>query len=229
LIEPYKDDDAPPELPKPRVPLHEIGVARWQHDFWIKIVEAAITGNPDRVSLNWHPSLALPAAQRFSASSPHLLAWLDEWNAGKPYEEQIRPFGFLLVYTAKMGVFADPLDLECCVVEKPGRGRPPKGDNLKPIAPFDSDPGNAVLNVIDRVTGESIPSATLKTYAEALCQYHLSPEPKFDNGEFLDRGRTERRHVTATSFVWVGKEANRIGEHGEGDPIYPAVQRFGAS
>jgi hypothetical protein len=74
LIEPYKDDDAPPELPKPRVPLHEIGVARWQHDFWIKIVEAAIAGNPDRVSLNWHPSLALPAAQRFSASSPHLLA-----------------------------------------------------------------------------------------------------------------------------------------------------------
>src|SRR5687767_15745018 len=81
-VEPYKDDEAPPKLPQPRVPLNQIGVRRWQHDFWIKIVEAAIAGDPDRVSLNWHPSLALPAAQRFSASSPHLLAWLDQWSAG---------------------------------------------------------------------------------------------------------------------------------------------------
>jgi hypothetical protein len=83
LIEPYTEDDAPPELPKPRVPPSEIGVRRWQHDFWIKIIDAAIADKPDQVSLDWHPSLSRPAAQRFSASSPHLLAWLDQWNAGK--------------------------------------------------------------------------------------------------------------------------------------------------
>jgi hypothetical protein len=47
------------------------------------------------------------------------------------------------------------------------------------------------------------------------------------NGQFLDRGRTQRRHVVATEFVLVGKEANRVEESGEADPIVEAVQVFG--
>jgi hypothetical protein len=171
----------------------------------------------------WHPSLALPAAQRFSASSPHLLAWLDQWNEGRPYEEQVRPFGFLLVYTAKTGVFADPPNLECCIEDKPKRGRPPKRDLLKPIAPFSTDLGIPLHNLIDRVTGETVSPDHLKTYAEALCQYHLSSEDKFDNGQFLDQGRTERRHVVAAGLTLIGKEANRVGDNGEGDSITPTV------
>lgn len=31
----------------------------------------------------------------------------------------------------------------------------------------------------------------------------------------LDRLQTERRHVVATGFIWIGKEANDIGESGE--------------
>jgi hypothetical protein len=226
LIEPYTDENAPPELPKPQVQLSEIGVRRWQHDFWIKIIEATIAGTPDQVSLDWHPSLSRPAAQRYSASSPHLLAWLDEYNDGKPYEEQVRPFGFLLVFTAKGGVFADPPNLDTCVVDEPKRGRPPKGEDLKPIAPFDSDPTRALPNAIDRVTGEPIASDKLKTYAEALCQYHLSSEDKFENGHFLNRGRTQRRHVVATGIGLIGKEANRVGESGQGDPLHSAVEEL---
>ena len=55
--------------------------------------------------------------------------------------------------------------------------------------------------------------------SEALAQYHLSPESKFENGRFWDRGRTERRHIVATEFVLIGEEANRVGESGESDPI----------
>ena len=51
------------------------------------------------------------------------------------------------------------------------------------------------------------------TYAEALAQYHLRPEAKFLNGDFCDRGRTERRHVIATQIVHIGKEANKWEEH----------------
>ena len=80
--------------------------------------------------------------------------------------------------------------------------------------------------MIDRITGQFIPCDRLKTYAEALCQYHLSSEDKFENGQFLDRGRTERRHVVATGIVLIGKEANRIGESGEGDPLMSAVESF---
>ena len=112
-------------------------------------------------------------------------------------------------------------------LDEPKRGRPPKSEELKPIAPYDSDPVRALPNVFDRVTGEFIPSDRLKTYAEALFNYHLSPEGKFANADYFDRGRTERRHVVATGIILIGKEANRIGESGEADPLLSSVEEFG--
>jgi hypothetical protein len=53
---------------------------------------------------------------------------------------------------------------------------------------------------------------TLATYAEALAQYHLRSETKFLNGEYCDRGRTERGHVVALQIVQIGKEANKWEE-----------------
>jgi hypothetical protein len=155
-----------------------------------------------------------------------LLAWLDQHNAGRAYEDQIRPFGFLLVFTAQSGVLADFPDLESCLVDGPRRGRPPKGEELKPIAPFDSDPARALWKVFECLTGQPVHAENLKTYAEVLAQYHLSSEDKFENGQFLDRGRTERRHVVATEFVLIGKEANRVGESGEADPTVKVVEVF---
>jgi hypothetical protein len=38
---------------------------------------------------------------------------------------------------------------------------------------------------------------------------HLS---KFLNGDFTDRGRTERRHVQVAAIVHIGKEANKWEE-----------------
>lgn len=111
---------------------------------------------------------------------------------------------------ARSGVFAEPLHLETCVVDEVKRGRPPKGADLKPIAPFHSDSGMASPNVFDRITREPIGPERLKTYVEVLCRYHLSSEDKFDNGRFLDRGRRKRRRVVASGIVLIGKEANRV-------------------
>ena len=72
-------------------------------------------------------------------------------------------------------------------VDAPRRGRPRKTGDCKPIAPYDRDPIRALPNVFDRVTGESVEPEQLKTYAEALAQYHLSCEDKFSNGQFVDR------------------------------------------
>jgi hypothetical protein len=155
-----------------------------------------------------------------------MLAWLDSLNRGKPHGEQIHPFSFLVYYTARTGVFVGTADLESCVVDSPRRGRPRKAKDVKPIAPFNKDSRRAVMNAFDRVTGEYVSADQLKTYAEALCQYHLSSEDKFANAQFLDRGRTDRRHVVATGFVWIGKEANRVGETGEPDPIWSSVEEF---
>jgi plasmid maintenance system antidote protein VapI len=60
--------------------------------------------------------------------------------------------------------------------------------------------------------GKPIPANQLKTYAQALAQYHLRPETKFENGDYCDSGPTRRRHVQATQVNYIGKEANRWEE-----------------
>lgn len=57
LLDPYTESESPPEIPSPRVPPKEIGVRRWQYDFWHKIIEAALRGQADSVPTNWHPAL----------------------------------------------------------------------------------------------------------------------------------------------------------------------------
>jgi hypothetical protein len=44
--------------------------------------------------------------------------------------------------------------------------------------------------------------------------------------ENINYGRTERRHVGATAFILVGRDANQIGESGEGNPLFDAVRVF---
>jgi hypothetical protein len=225
LLDPYPESEAPSEIPPPSVPLREIGVRRWQYDLWYKIVDAALRGEPEKVSLDWHPALQRPAAIRYAASSPQLLNWVARWNEGRRYEEQIRPFGFLLSFIPRSGLYSP---FSASILDGTTRGRPIKNDELAPIAPYDTDPARALAKVFDRVTGRAVSAEQLKTYAEVLAQYHLSPEAKFENGQFLDRGRTERRHIVATGFVWIGKEANHVGEGGAGDPVRSSVEQFTA-
>jgi hypothetical protein len=226
LLDPYPEPKAPPNMPPPRVPLNEMGVRRWQYDLWYKIIEAALRGQSETVPLAWHRALGQPAAIRYAATSPALLNWVSHWNESLDYGEQVRPFGFMLSFMPRTGVHA-PFSEE--PIDEPRRGRPRTTETLAPVAPYDSDPARALTKVFDRGTGNSVGPEQLKTYAEVLGQYHLSPEDKFENGRFLDRGRTERRHVVATSFVWIGKEANQVGESGEEDPIWSAVEEFTAT
>ena len=223
LVDPYPESEAPTDIPAPAVPLSEIGVRRWQYDFWYRIIEAALNGTPDNVPIDWHPGLQKPAAIRYTASSPQLLNWVVRWNSEKPYEEQIRPFGFLLSFMPRKGIYS-PFD--ATPLDETKRGRPPKTEEIAPIAPYEADPAKALSKAFDRLTGKPIRPEQLKTYAEVLAQYHLSCEDKFENGQFLDQGRTERRHVVVTGVEWIGKEANRVGESGEAYPIWSAVEEF---
>src|SRR5205814_3767192 len=49
-------------------------------------------------------------------------------------------------------------------------------------------------------------------YAEALSDYHLHPEAKFLNGDYLDHGSTMRRDIHLAGVRYIGKEANRWEE-----------------
>lgn len=82
----------------------------------------------------------------------------------------------------------------------------------KPIAPYNTETWKAAEGCFDRQTGKSVGANQLLTYRQALAQYHLHPESKFLNGDYLDRGPTRRRHVQAFAINHIGKEANHWEE-----------------
>ena len=226
LLPPYRDDEAPAHLPQPAAPLDTIGVSRWQHDLWHCIARAALHGNPDRPDFSALPNFDQPAVTRYAATTARLMKWFDTYNANKPYSEQVRPFNFLLMFQA------DPLaDWDSW---REAHGIEPAGQALATpcvIAPFESDPKKASARCFDRDTGTPVPATMLKTYRQALSQYHLRPEPKFLNADFRDIGETQRRHVQVTGVVYIGKEANRweeqsyLGIDPEAAIIYGAAER----
>ncbi|HEV2550415.1 MAG TPA: hypothetical protein VGU20_24090 [Stellaceae bacterium] len=207
LLPPYEDEDAPSDLPRPAISLDEIGVRRWQHDVWHCIVRAALAGDPDHPDFSKLPKFDQPAASRYAVTTAHLAQWFDKFNGGRAYPEQVRPFNFMLMY------HPDPLaDWDGW---RAANGLDPIGAGLKSpciIAPYDKDLRSAVSRCFDRDTGKPVPASMLKTYRQALAQYHLRPETKFINADFLDRGLVSRRHVKVSAIQYIGKEANRWEE-----------------
>ncbi len=193
LLAPYADEQAPRDIPAPVVSLGEIGVERWQYDLWHRVVEAALGDTPEQVRIDDLPGFQGPAVSRYAATTPNLLRWFDGYNRGKPYRNRVKPFNFLLSYQPGFGIS--------------GSKAPPK-----PVSAYDKDLTRATAGCFDRQTGEAVTQESLKTYKEALAQYHLHPETKFHNGEFVDSGPTSRRHVLATALEHIGKEANRWEE-----------------
>ncbi len=220
LIAPYRDSEASEFLPEPAAPLSEIGVERWQHDVWHRIITAALDHHPGQVETDDLPGFTSPAVSRYAATTPSLLAWFRRFNRNKPYRQQVRPFGFLLAFQASRlmetaaagsGPAAPERMHDHTQREKPlaphARAQLPKV-----VAPYDPDLANAARRSFNRETGAPVPRRQLKTYRQSLVRYHLHPEAKFHHGAFTDRGRTERRHLRAISIALIGKEANRWEE-----------------
>jgi hypothetical protein len=207
LQEPYNEKNPAHGIPKPLVPVHKIGKGfkLWQHDIWWQIICAALDGHPDQVDFGYHPALELPAISRYAATTPELLAWFKAYNKDRNYRDQVKPFGFLTALTAKTFETTEYIS-----IAKPPRRR--KAKPIKPIAPYTRDPAQAEGEAFDRETGLKITPNRLKSFRQVLAQYHLHPESKFVNGDYLDRGTTQRRHVEVSGILHIGKEANRLEE-----------------
>jgi len=188
LRPPYHESKPAANAPHPKVPLNKIGVELWQHDLWWMIADASGHGSVVHVPIDYHPALKGPAVSRYGATTPVIQRWFKWYNASRRYDEQVKPFGFLLAFTA----------------DNEAAGQP--------VAPFDLHHHRAAANAFDRESGSLVPLSALKTYRTALAQYHLHPESKFHNGCHLDNGRTARRHVHAIGATYIGKEADRWEE-----------------
>jgi hypothetical protein len=211
LPPPYDEKNPPSGIPAPQLPLDKIGVTRWQYDLWYQIIVAALEGHSDQVRLDYHPALDQPAASRYAATTPQLLGWFKPYNQNRLYRDQVRPFGFLLAFQAVPPALAQAeiFDLGGQQGKKVRRNT---ATPLRPVAPHNCDIGHAAKNCLDGETGKPVDPSLLKSYRMALAQYHVSPEPKFLNGEPYDRGPTRRRHVEAIAINCIGKEANRWEE-----------------
>jgi hypothetical protein len=211
LLLPYTESQAPTSIPAPAMPLSEIGVERWQYDLWHQIIRTALDAHPDQVNLDYHLNLDLPAASRYGATTPNLASWFDKYNEGRSYSDQVRPSNFMLAYQiSPVAIHECPEFLASITESNSSQPRPIKLP--KPVAPFDRDPATAAKSCFDRDTGISVPTRALKTYKNALAQYHLRPEHKFLNGNYTDRGITKRRHVKPAAIRHIGKESNRWEE-----------------
>src|SRR5690606_23215828 len=142
------------------------------------------TDKPAVVRLDYHPKLRNPAVSRYAATTPALLKWFDEYNRMRPYGDQVKPFCFMSALQAKSNFMTS-------------KGTAQSGGPLRPIAPYFSATSEAARHCFDRETGRPIPAEMLKSYADALRAYHLSPEAKFENGDYHDVGVTRRRHTHA--------------------------------
>jgi hypothetical protein len=210
LLPPYGPDD-------PDEPERETGVHLWQEHFWEQMITAtAGRTDDDDAEFVWRPELAKPAASRYAATTPTVLSWFKAFNKDQPYDQQVRPFNFLLWFHAKK-----PHER---AIEDDGHLFDPRERRPKPVAPFAKDV-TTIKNIWDRETGADVEPDWLRTYAEVLRTYPFHSESKFLDGERNRRGATGRRHIRG-DLVWnIGKEGDRFEEDGslgaQDDPAVP--------
>jgi hypothetical protein len=203
LMPPYDECRRLNFIPPPCFPLEEIGDALqpWQYDLWYLIVVAALSPSPRTVKLNSIELLQRPVVSRYAASTPDILDWFKEYNKKKPYAEQVRPFNSMFALQAK------PRHKRALAEDSSSNGV-----ELSPVAPFDRNLRRALTICFNRRTGLPIRPRLLRTYFEQLAQFHLNPEAKVENANYLDTGFTGPRHINAVAVQYIGKETNRLEE-----------------
>jgi len=182
----------------------------WIAMAWEKIIRRALRLHTDPLSFG-----KLPAIGRVTVSSPAVIRPLTQFNNGKRYAGQIKPFNFLL--TCHVMPFGHPLGID------------PEHFHL--IAPYQPDPGDwAKMEWIDQYSNQGKTyrittighhgmrnTARVKTYGDVLQEYEFHPESKCAdaNGNPCCKqtvGLLERRHIRIEQIKYIGKESNTLEE-----------------
>ena len=193
----------------------------WTEDWpeWADVVWRRIIAEAEGTPLPPPPAwFSLPAVSQLPISSPVVLTPFRHFNEGRPFRDQVKPFGFMLTG------HADPL------APLPG-GRSRAG--VTPVAPFTSRPSELLdLPWHDRRDGSPLAVTTrpggapgcvrLLTYGDVVRDYRLHPESKSGDprgglGRRGTVGLLPRLTVHAIGLaLHIGKESNRLEEVEDG-------------
>jgi hypothetical protein len=184
------------------------GDQQWIRAAWQWILATELGQHPDDP-----PWFDRPALSRTTVSTPQVERWFAQFNATRPWEQQVKPFSFMVVAQP------DPLG----------------GHQAKPIAPYETRADKwDDLNWIDRSTGSpvsittALPDGTIsdhvrvRTYRDHLAEYRAHAEAKSlaPDGEPVrrrTRGLLRRRPVEGVvPVLHIGKEGNRIDDRAAG-------------
>jgi len=129
------------------------------------------------------------AIMDFTVSSPDLLKRFAKMDKGKPYNDRVRPFNFLLLGSA------NTID-------------PKTEDDVKPLAAFNQNGQVAAFgDFIDYNSGKTMRGQQYwKPMDIVLKQFLVHPEAKFDG----DVGILQRKHIEVKSVATIGKESNNL-------------------
>ncbi len=144
-----------------------------------------------------------PALSRISISSPLLRRPFATWNRGKPWEEQTKPFNFILVATL------DPLGL-------PEQAAP---ERFRLIAPYSRnsqdwtrlpwrnmyEPDGSTYRITTDRHDLRSDAVHVKSYGQVLREYRRHPEHKFNGPDgqrcrLTTQGVLQRRRCTSPAW-----------------------------
>ena len=179
---------------------------KWTGAVWIDMVSRALGLPTQPRSFENSPSVG-----RVTVSSPGVLRSLADFNAGKNYCNQVKPFNFLLTCHVKQ--FGHPL------------GADPERFHL--IAPYVSNSKKWLKMLwIDQYSGKRYrittaghhgnrKSARVKTYGDVIREYEFHPESKCADakGKPCTKqtvGLLQRRRVRMDQMKYIGKESNTL-------------------
>jgi hypothetical protein len=178
----------------------------WTAQVWLNMTQRALDLSVAKLDFE-----SLPAIGRVTISSPSILRPFEEFNTGKKYCDQIKPFNFLL--TCHVKKFGHPLGVD------------PQRFHL--IIPYDTNPQNWLeMSWIDQYSGKTYrittsghhgtqQTARVKTYGETVREYEFHPESKCadSDGKACTKqtiGLLQRRHVRIDLIKYIGKESNSL-------------------
>jgi hypothetical protein len=181
----------------------------WIVQFWEHHLTQQLAGQRPS-TLDW---LERPALGKIAVTSPATWRQLAHYNRGKPYRDQIKPFGFLL--------HAPGADL-VCLTETNGRLIAPytnQSDRWPDLDWIDLNRPEQPVKITTDPTQAG--RALVDTYATIADTYFSHREAKAANpdgtpADRASRGLLHRRHVQVDSITIIGKEGNDLDDRAAG-------------